>query len=164
MLRGSRFIRRFEKHFLWRAIEGTTAFIDLVLRNPGLTLLALFFGALTLVLSIATLIILCVAIQAPALTVADIGEAAALSLFAGAFPITPGGIGVGEAVFDQLCRWLASGAQDFAYGTGYLAFRVVSLLAACYGFIPLVNLRAMLRANAAAARMAATGESRRTSH
>jgi hypothetical protein len=36
----------------------------------------------------------------------DISIAAPLALVANVLPFTPGGLGIGEAAFDQICRWL----------------------------------------------------------
>jgi uncharacterized membrane protein YbhN (UPF0104 family) len=55
--------------------------------------------------------------------------AASLSLLANAVPLSPGGLGVGEAAFDQLCHWVAQSSQA-GFGSAFFAFRGLSLLAA----------------------------------
>ena len=62
------------------------------------------------------------------------------SMFANGVPISPGGIGVGEAAFNQICVWIAHGTQHYPYATIFLAYRVISLVTACYGGIALMKI------------------------
>ena len=103
-------------------------------------ILALLFSAITTSLLIASVIVVGIASDVPHLTLTDLGKATTLSMFANGLPITPGGIGVGEAVFNQICVRLADPAVVYPYGTIFLAYRVISMLTACYGLIPFVNM------------------------
>ena len=57
------------------------------------------------------------------LTAADYMFAVPLTLVTNAIPFTPNGIGVGEAAFDQICRWLEPMPSGAAYSSVFLAFR-----------------------------------------
>jgi uncharacterized protein (TIRG00374 family) len=58
------------------------------------------------------------------------------SLLANVLPLTPGGLGVGEAAFSILCGWLAVGSgAGAAFGTAFLAFRVVAVIAVVVGAV-----------------------------
>nr|CRH06892.1 conserved innermembrane protein of unknown function [Candidatus Magnetococcus massalia] len=54
-------------------------------------------------------------------------------VLASMLPITPGGIGVAEGAFDQICRWLSGDVAPLAYGSLFLAFRLVILMGALPG-------------------------------
>ena len=138
--RNSPWTRKFEDRLLWRAISLVAGFIELIALNPRRVILALFFSAMTTSLLIASVIVVGVASDVPHLTLADLGEATTLSMLANGLPITPGGIGVGEAVFNQICAWLAHPTVNYPYGTIFLAYRVITMITACYGLIPLLNL------------------------
>jgi uncharacterized membrane protein YbhN (UPF0104 family) len=58
-----------------------------------------------------------------------------------ALPLTPSGIGVGEAAFDQICRWLEPTPSGAAYSSIFFAFRVVSTLTCIPGLISLAIYR-----------------------
>lgn len=50
-------------------------------------------------------------------------------------PLTPGGIGVGEATFDQVCRWIESSPSGAPYGTIFLMYRMLTMLGSFPGLI-----------------------------
>jgi glycosyltransferase 2 family protein len=139
-LRNSPWTKKSEGRGIWRAISAASGFIELIALNPRRVLTALFLSGVNRALVIGAVIVVAVASEAPHLTLAALGEASALSMFANGVPITPGGIGVGEAVFNQICTWLADPPVDYPYGTIFLAYRVISMITACYGLIPLVNV------------------------
>jgi uncharacterized membrane protein YbhN (UPF0104 family) len=64
-----------------------------------------------------------------------------LTLIVNALPLTPSGIGVGEAAFDQICRWLEPTPSGAAYSSIFFAFRVVSMLTCIPGLISLAIYR-----------------------
>jgi uncharacterized membrane protein YbhN (UPF0104 family) len=139
-LRDASWTKNFEGRFIWRAISAASGFVELIALNPRRVLAAFFFSGITRTLVIAAVIVVGVASHAPNLTLADLGEAGVMAMFSNGVPITPGGIGVGEAVFNQICSWLADPTILYPYGTIFLAYRVISMVTACYGLIPLVNI------------------------
>jgi len=80
------------------------------------------------------------------LSAADYMFAVPLTLMVNALPLTPGGIGVGEAAFDQICRWLEPTPSGAAYSSIFFAFRVVSTLTCIPGVISLAIYRNLARA------------------
>lgn len=96
----------------------------------------LLLGSIVIVSSVAAI---------PNLSSWDIAHAAALSMFANAVPISPGGIGIGEAAFNQICVWIAHSNEHYPYATIFLAYRVISIIVACYGGIALLNVRRLFR-------------------
>jgi glycosyltransferase 2 family protein len=59
--------------------------------------------------------------------------AGALGNISSAIPLTPGGIGIGEAVFAKICRDLSAVAAPYA--TTYLVFRLMMAIVSLPGFI-----------------------------
>lgn len=58
-----------------------------------------------------------------------------LAWLANVIPISPGGLGVGEAAFDQLCRWLQPIPTATAFGTIFFINRIFQMLASMPGFL-----------------------------
>ncbi len=56
-------------------------------------------------------------------------------------PLTPGGIGVGEAAFDQVCRWIETVPSGAAYGTIFLVFRLLSMMGTLPGLFAYLFFR-----------------------
>lgn len=68
------------------------------------------------------------------LVVTDYLVAGTLGLLSNTIPLTPGGLGIGEGLFDQICRLLADNAS-FSYGGVFLAARTVFVLSTLPGAI-----------------------------
>jgi uncharacterized membrane protein YbhN (UPF0104 family) len=66
---------------------------------------------------------------------ADYGIAGLYALIANSLPVTPGGLGVGEAAFASACIVLAPQAAHAAYGTIFLAFRCVFIISTLPGLV-----------------------------
>jgi len=71
----------------------------------------------------------------------DISIAAPLALVANVLPFTPGGLGIGEAAFDQICRWLVPSPSSAPYASIFFAFRAVSLAVVIPGLISFIYQR-----------------------
>jgi glycosyltransferase 2 family protein len=116
--------------------------VILMLRTSPLSLLAAFTLALvTQVLTVFAVLVLAEAIKIGVLSAADYMFAVPLTLIVNALPLTPSGIGVGEAAFDQICRWLEPRPSGAAYSSIFFAFRVVSMLICIPGLISLAIYR-----------------------
>lgn len=59
--------------------------------------------------------------------------AAPLAWVANVLPISPGGLGVGEAAFAQICQWLQPTSATIAFGTIFLVNRILQMLASLPG-------------------------------
>lgn len=57
------------------------------------------------------------------------------SMLANALPISPGGLGVGEAAFSQLCDWMAGPNVEAPFGTIFFAVRLVLLVTTLPGVV-----------------------------
>ena len=73
------------------------------------------------------------------------GIAGVWSTIANALPITPGGIGVGEAAFAQVATILTQPTGDASYGTVFLAMRVLTIIIGIGGVLPWLLNRMDLR-------------------
>ena len=69
----------------------------------------------------------------------EIGLASLLSYLAKTLPVTLGGLGVGEAAFDQLCRLLNADKQLISYESVFLAARSLSIAVSLLGAISIVT-------------------------
>jgi glycosyltransferase 2 family protein len=119
-----------------------------MLRTTPLSLLAAFALALvTQILAVLAVLVLAQAIKIGVLSAADYIFAVPLTLIVNALPLTPSGIGVGEATFDQICRWLEPTPSGAAYSSIFFAFRVVSTLTCIPGLIALAIYRNAARSN-----------------
>jgi uncharacterized protein (TIRG00374 family) len=116
--------------------------IVLMLRTSPLSLLAAFALALmTQILTVFAVLAIAEAIKIGMLSAADYMFAVPLTLLVNALPLTPSGIGVGEAAFDQICRWLEPTPSGAAYSSIFFAFRVVATLTCIPGLISLAIYR-----------------------
>jgi uncharacterized protein (TIRG00374 family) len=86
-------------------------------------------------ITIVSILIIAQKLRVGTLTALDVSVAAPLAMVANILPFTPGGLGVGEAAFDQVCRWLAQVSGPAPYATIFFAFRAVSLVMLVPGLI-----------------------------
>jgi uncharacterized membrane protein YbhN (UPF0104 family) len=120
--------------------------VILMLRTSPLALLAAFALALaTQILAVFAVFVIGRTIKIGALSLADYMFAVPLTLVANALPLTPSGIGVGEAAFDQICRWLQPTPSGAAYSSIFFAFRLVSTLTCMPGLVSLAIYRNSVR-------------------
>lgn len=61
--------------------------------------------------------------------------ATSMAMFASIIPLTPGGMGIGEAAFTQLCVLLASSQSSQGFTDAFIAFRMLGLLVAMPGLL-----------------------------
>jgi len=92
-------------------------------------------------LTAAAVVVIAAAIDIGSLSAADFLFAAPLTLMANALPLTPNGIGIGEAAFDQICRWLEPAPSGAAYSSIFFAYRAISMVAWLAGLISFVVYR-----------------------
>jgi glycosyltransferase 2 family protein len=124
--------------------------IIVMLRTSPPSLLAAFALALvTQILTVFAVLALAEALKIGILSAVDYMFAVPLTLIVNALPLTPSGIGVGEAAFDQICRWLEPTPSGAAYSSIFFAFRVVSTLTCIPGLISLAIYRNAARSNPA---------------
>jgi uncharacterized protein (TIRG00374 family) len=127
-----------ERSRLWSA---SIRLIEVVLRYRGhydRLLLALGYSMLVHSLCFAALTFIAEGMQMAGSSPWNFAIAGALAGAAGNLPITPGGIGVGEAAFAQFAVWLQPTSVVPPYATAYLAYRmvVIGTLLPALAFLP----------------------------
>jgi uncharacterized membrane protein YbhN (UPF0104 family) len=83
--------------------------------------------------AILALGVLAAALHIGSVAPVDVSAAGLLAMVASILPFTPGGLGVAEAAFDQLCRLLASAPDPAPYASIFFAFRAVSMVVTILG-------------------------------
>lgn len=112
-----------------KLIEGLT----LYRHAPGSVAIALGISVLTFALGIFCVMILGYSMRLGPLAPIDYGFAAPWASVASILPITPGGLGVGEAAFDRICHWREVNQTAAAYGTIFLVYRIATVVATLPG-------------------------------
>jgi uncharacterized membrane protein YbhN (UPF0104 family) len=93
-------------------------------------------------MNILAVVVLAMSLQIGTLGAFDYLVATPLAMLANALPLTPGGLGVGEVAFDQLCTWLDATRSGAGYAGVFFAFRAVSMLTMMVGLVSLIVHRA----------------------
>jgi uncharacterized protein (TIRG00374 family) len=140
------FIKRCQKHLLrWPRIESLFAWmhdtVHMIRHRPMELLYAQALALLSQATTVGAVVVVGKALGADALGLADYMLAVPVTVVANTLPITPNGLGIGEAAFDQVCRWLANPARDVAYSNIFFAFRILGLVASLSGLVSLFLYR-----------------------
>ena len=109
--------------------------------QPWRVLFCLSIGVLGHSFVAASIVVLSRAMGIHLLSTLELGLAGMLAVLANLLPLTPGGLGVGETSFAQICRLLAPASPALAYGTVIFAFRLVTLLSYLPGAVALLIFR-----------------------
>jgi uncharacterized membrane protein YbhN (UPF0104 family) len=108
-------------------------------KRPAALGAALLLSFVIHILTISGFLLIAQSLAVGDVTPLDVAVAAPLAMVANILPFTPGGLGVGEAAFEQICRWLAPAATLSApYASIFFAFRAVSLVMVIPGAIAFV--------------------------
>lgn len=116
-------------------------FLVMLRANPRGAICAAAISLLTTGLVLSNILMVAHAYALPYLTLGDYLFAAPVAMVINTIPLSPGGIGVGEAAFDRLCNWLAGASDPVPYATIYLTYRILAIIVASYGVVPLLNVR-----------------------
>jgi glycosyltransferase 2 family protein len=100
----------------------------------GQLLLAMFFSILAQVFQVISLIWIAMNLDMMTISTQSFFVAAPLAWVANILPISPGGLGVGEAAFDQMCHWLQPVQAATAFGTVFFINRIFLMTASLPGF------------------------------
>lgn len=117
--------------------------------QPGRLAVALVVSIAQYLLILLALFLLGSAMGFTTLSWIGYGIAGVWSMIANSLPITPGGIGVGEAAFAHVAIALTQSQADSSYGTVFLAFRVLTIIIGIGGVLPWLLKRTDLRAGMA---------------
>jgi glycosyltransferase 2 family protein len=96
---------------------------------------AILLSLVIALFSVAPLLLLADAVGLSGVTPLDYAIAALYAQLANSLPATPGGIGVGETAFASLCTMLSPHATHAAYGTVFLAYRCIFIVATLPGLL-----------------------------
>lgn len=115
------------------------AALRLYLAKPLLLAGAVTISLIQYTLVLGALVVIGEALGLRGLSVPGYVVAGVWSLVANAIPITPGGLGVGEAAFGQVAQTLAEpSASGEGFATVFLVMRILSIGVGMLGVIPLV--------------------------
>ena len=110
-------------------------------KSPGALATALCLSLIIHASSIIGFLLIARSMQVGEVTPLDVAVAAPLAMVANILPFTPGGLGVGEGAFDQICRWLVPLAPSAPYASIFFAFRAVSMVTLVPGAIAFTTHR-----------------------
>jgi len=102
---------------------------------------ALILSILQFILVLSCIAVLGTAMSFNALSTAGYVVAGAGSIVANALPLTPGGLGVGEAAFGQIATLLETSPSGASYANVFLAVRILSILIGVLGLLPYLAQR-----------------------
>jgi uncharacterized protein (TIRG00374 family) len=109
--------------------------------RPWRVVFCLCVGVLGHAFVAAAIVVLARAVGIRALSTEELALAGTLAVLANQVPLTPGGLGVGETSFAQICRLLAPGSAALGYGSVIFVFRLVTLLSFLPGAVALLTFR-----------------------
>jgi uncharacterized protein (TIRG00374 family) len=132
--------------FLRHVLSGRSARLATIVDDLGIALrqyardwrgtgLAWLLSVAIVILAVAPIVLIAEAMPFGVLSVLDYGIAGLYALIANSLPMTPGGLGVGEAAFASVAVMLDPHAAEAAYGTIFLAFRCVFILSTLPGLV-----------------------------
>jgi uncharacterized membrane protein YbhN (UPF0104 family) len=108
---------------------------------PLALLSVLLLALLTQAVTVLSVLVIGDALGIQALRSVDYMLAVPVTLVANSLPLTPNGLGVGEAAFDQICRWLAPSAQNVSFSNIFFAFRILTTIASLSGLVSFIIYR-----------------------
>jgi glycosyltransferase 2 family protein len=117
---------------------GVHAVVDAVrhfLQAKGWLALSMFVSLLAQAIEVFALIWIAMGLGMMTIPVEGFFVAAPLAWTANIIPISPGGLGVGEAAFDQICHWLQPVQTATAFGTVFFINRIFQMIASLPGFV-----------------------------
>lgn len=117
-------------------IAGVLDGMQEVAHSPSTLLAATFWSIFIQLLMITVSFILATVLGFTGLSFGQLAIAFNGGLLTSVIPITPGGIGIGEAAFDQICRVLSG--SSMAYASIFFSFRIVKMIVSLPGGIYLL--------------------------
>ena len=125
--------------FLSRTLSHLHDFVLSVRQNIGLTILAFLYSIVSSSAMFCGIAAIGLSFSYEGLGFADYAFAGALAMVANALPLTPGGLGIGEAAFNTICHWLTTQPNSIHdYGTTFLVYRAFAVLFSLYGIVPML--------------------------
>jgi len=119
-------------HIFTEAVGALHAYADQWLLMIGLFLLSV----LMFLMLLASIALLGLAMHFDALSLPGYMAAGVWAMIANSIPLTPGGLGVGEAAFAQIAHLLEQVHTHASYATAFLGMRVLNALIGVLGILP----------------------------
>lgn len=134
---------------LARIVGEVSAALGEYVAQPAIVAVAVLVSVLQYVLVVGALAVLGQAMHFESIALSTYTIAGVWALVANALPISPGGLGVGEAAFAQLTAALSS-SSEAGYATIFLGMRVTNLLIGAIGVLPFLLYRRQIPDNVSA--------------
>ena len=109
--------------------------------NPLALLSVLLLALLSQAATVLAVLVIGDALGIQTLRSVDYMLAVPVTIVANSLPLTPNGLGIGEASFDQICRWLVPLSQNVPYSSAFFAFRILGIVASLSGLVSLFIYR-----------------------
>lgn len=109
--------------------------------NPVALLGVLLLALLSQAVTVLAVLVIGDALGIQTLRPVDYMLAVPVTIVANSLPLTPNGLGIGEASFDQVCRWLVASSQNVPYSSAFFAFRILGIVASFSGLVSLFIYR-----------------------
>jgi glycosyltransferase 2 family protein len=103
------------------------------LEAPGRMFIIFFLTLLIHILGVLIIAFIASTMGIGSLGIFEYAFAFLWSIGANALPISPGGLGVGEGVFDQIAHWIEPVKTTASYGSAFLVYRLFAALAVIPG-------------------------------
>ena len=129
---------------MMKLLASVTDFLAIVRSKPGSVALAFVISMLSTGFVLAAFLLVSQIYTFPYLGLMDYLRAAPIAMLVNSVPLSPGGLGVGEAAFGRICNLMAGNTDPVPYGTIYLTYRLLAIPVAAYGIVPLLNFRSLL--------------------
>ncbi|MBF0382138.1 MAG: flippase-like domain-containing protein [Magnetococcales bacterium] len=119
---------------IWQTINTIIDAVRHFVSAKGKVILAIFFSMLAQIFQVISLVWIAYSLDMLTIPAENFFVAAPLAWVANVIPISPGGLGVGEAAFDQICHWMQPVEIVTAFGTVFFINRIFQMLASLPGF------------------------------
>lgn len=109
--------------------------IGLYIQTPGKIFQALALSLFIQVLVVVGMLVLGAALNHEEMPAVGFAFATLWGVVSNLLPITPGGLGVGEMAFDRVSHMLLDNTSEAGFGTVFLGFRVLAMVATLPGLV-----------------------------
>ncbi|MGN7613307.1 lysylphosphatidylglycerol synthase transmembrane domain-containing protein [Magnetococcales bacterium HHB-1] len=128
-------LQREDANFLIRVLRTLADALHIFRKSPKTVFQVIGISLLCQAAIVGTLLMIAHAMGFFQLIFTDYLFVSSWTWVANMVPLSPGGLGIGEAVFDQLCHWIDPMATLVPYGTAYLSLRILLSVSTLPGFL-----------------------------
>ena len=134
---------------LGAALEEVSQALDIYRSHPSRLFLCWLLSVLIFTVPVGSIAAVAAMLEVGSLSPAQYATAGVWALLLNFLPVSPGGIGVGEAAFAQICAAQEIVATGAPYASVFLVFRALVVLATLPGLIAFIAYRNAPARNAA---------------